>query len=426
MLSPRLAKKRTASVVPAIRLAMPTNRRASQIPVRANSIASSSTARDINRQIVLNLVRKHQPVSRADLARLSRLQRSTVSLITEELVAERLVCFGAQGNLPRGRKPTFLHLNHSQFVALGVEINPEETTLTAADLGFNFLTKEVFPTSRDPRQFIAELNRRILALEAASPQLSFAGVGIVVPGRIDPISQRVLFAPSLPWQSVDLKMSIEQVTGLTVEIENCATACALAELWSGRYPETVQNVVAVTVAEGIEIGLVLNGQIVRGAGGLAGEFGHVAVQEQGPECRCGNKGCLAVCGSNLAAVKYFQEHPVGKLRKRIAPKCFKEILQFVEQGEPRAVYALNRMAYYLGLGIAMLVTGLAPDVVLLVGEVARSWRHVGPIIDQVVAQRLPTGFQTRILPIAPESQLPLRGAIVLVLQKHFGSPRTSL
>src|SRR5689334_16362999 len=90
--------------------------------------ATTKTARDINRRIVLNLIRKHQPISRADLARHSRLQRSTVSAITEQLIAERWVTMGALGNLPRGRKPTFLHLNGDRAAILAVDIRPTETT----------------------------------------------------------------------------------------------------------------------------------------------------------------------------------------------------------------------------------------------------------------------------------------------------------
>ncbi len=106
-----------------------------------------------------------------------------------------------------------------------------------------------------------------------------------LPGRIDMSSQKLVFAPNLGWTDVDLKTPLEKATGLPVELENAANACALAEVWFGRYTEGMHNLVALTVSEGIGGGLILNGQIVRGPTGAAGEFGHVTIVEQGLECR---------------------------------------------------------------------------------------------------------------------------------------------
>jgi len=398
-----------------------TRRCGGDVFTRSVLVATSRTARDINRRVILSLIRKHQPISRADLARRSQLQRSTVSLITEQLIAERLVSEGAQGNLPRGRKPTFLHLNSAKVAIFGVEIKPDETTLVVADLGLNIVQRETIPTNQNARQFVVELNQRIGALQSASPELTFAGIGVALPGRVDPLSGRVVFAPALPWKSFELKAALEEVTGLPVEIENSANACVLTELWSGRYLENWQNLIAVVVADGVEVGLMLNGQIVRGAGGLAGEFGHVVVQDQGPACLCGNRGCLAVCASNLAAVQYYKQ--AASKDDSSVEVCFSDLLRRAEKKEPRAIQALHRMAHHLGLGIAMLAMGLSPDLILIEGELARSWAHIGPVIDRVLAQRLPATFRTHILPVAPESQSTLRGALVLVLQQRFGGPK---
>ncbi|MGC3959985.1 MAG: ROK family protein [Verrucomicrobiota bacterium] len=309
-------------------------------------------------------------------------------MITEQLIAEQLVTEGAQGNLPRGRKPTFLHLNSSRIVVIGVAISPGETTLVVADLAFNFLIRDSMQMRGEAHQFVAELSQRIRSIKAAAPQLTFAGVGITLPGRVDPASGQVVFAPSLPWSLSDLKVSLAEAVGIPVEIENSANACVLAELWSGRYPETVQNMIAVVVADGVEVGMLMDGQLVRGAGGLAGEFGHVTVQEHGPACRCGNRGCLAVCGSNAAAVRVYAEQTPAA-----AAISFAAIRKQADRGERAAVQALQRMAQCLGRGIVMLVAGLSPDVILLAGELTDSWRLIGPVIDQVLAQQLPAGFR---------------------------------
>lgn len=398
-------------------------RPARRVDLNHFQVARAKTARDINRCIVLNLIRKHQPISRADLARHSRLQRNTVSAITEQLIAERWVTMGALENIPRGRKPTFLHLNGDRAAILGVDVRPTETTIAVADLNLQFLALETIPTRDDPRQFISDLCKRIQHLVRSHSRLSFDGIGMVLPGRVDLASGRLAFAPNLAWKAIDLKRPIEQATGLPVEQENAANACALAEIWSGRHSEQVRNLIAVTISEGIGVGMILNGQLVRGAAGLAGEFGHVTIQENGPLCNCGNRGCLEACGSNTAAVRYFNEIVADEGGGTSATFSFETILRLVEKGDACACAALHRMAQSLGIGMAMLVTGLSPDVIVLIGEVTSAWERIGPIIKETVEQRLVTELHTRILPADPRTQPRLRGAITLVLQKHFSTPQ---
>jgi predicted NBD/HSP70 family sugar kinase len=387
-------------------------------------VATARTARDINRRILLNLIRKHQPISRADLSRHSRLQRSTVSAITEQLIAERWVMEGAMGDTPRGRKPTFLHLNGERAGIIGVDIRPSETTVAVADLSMRFLVQENVRTGREPGRFIAELCQRLQRIQTAFPNILFEGVGVALPGRIDLATKRLVFAPNLGWRDVEIKQPLEKATGLSVHLENAANACALAEMWCGRHSERVRDLIAVTVSEGIGVGMFLNGQLVRGSTGLAGEFGHFPIEPDGPLCNCGNRGCLDVCASNKAAVRHFVELDAQNTGKKSgAVPDFETVLELAEQGNNAAIEALDRMARSLASGIAMLVTGLAPDVIVVVGEVTRAWDRLGAIIESEVARRLPTAAQTRIVPADARTQPRLRGTISLVMQEHFGAPQ---
>src|SRR5580704_13096257 len=124
-------------------------------------VATSETVRDINSRIVLNLVRKHQPLSRADLMRFSGLQRSTVSAIAERLIADHWLKEGALGDLPRGRKPTFLHLNADRCGVIGVDVQPATTTLAVASMDARLVAQESVPTPNDPAEFISRLARRV-------------------------------------------------------------------------------------------------------------------------------------------------------------------------------------------------------------------------------------------------------------------------
>jgi predicted NBD/HSP70 family sugar kinase len=202
----------------------------------------------------------------------------------------------------------------------------------------------------------------------------------------------------------------------------------LAEVWFGRHTEGVRDLIAVTVSEGIGAGVMVNGQLVRGSTGAAGEFGHMTLVEDGIECRCGNRGCWEVYASNSAAVRYYSQAispgRAGKASNRSPEPAptFDDILRLADQGDPKAIEALDKMAHYLGAGIALLVTGLAPDVIIIVGEVTRFWNRIGPAIEKIVKSRTFTHAGTRIVLTDPSAQPRLRGTIALVLQKHFGAP----
>src|SRR5258708_27075796 len=200
-------------------------------------VASSQTARDINRGVVLNLIRRREPISRADLARVSGLQRSTVSLITEQLIREKWVIYGPTDRLPRGRRPTFLQLNEKRAI-LVVDLRPSITTIAVSDVNGRFLSQQGIPTPGDPLTAAAKFTEKIRHMMDSHPELVFEGIGISVPGRFDEHRHRVLFAPNLKWPEFDLRGPLEKATGLQVEMENAANACVLAEVWFGHAEKT--------------------------------------------------------------------------------------------------------------------------------------------------------------------------------------------
>ena len=376
--------------------------------------ASNDVVRDINTRIVLNLIRTRQPISRADLARLSGLQRSTVSLIVEELIEDHWVQEGATGRLPRGRRPTFLRLNDDRVI-IGVDIRPTQTTVALADVNGKFTSQEAMDTPADPKIAIGEMIRRIQRIIASCRGKKIEGIGISLPGRFNHGSDRLVFAPNLNWADFDIRAPIAKATGLEVELENAANACVLAAVWFDHL-ETHQNLVVVTVSEGIGTGVLANGQLARGCNGMAGEFGHVALDPEGPPCTCGGRGCWEVFASNRAALRYYLEsspQPTGL--------SFLDLLRLADQGDALATRALETMARYLGRGMRMIVAGLAPERIIVIGDLTRSWHRFGPVIEaEVQDQVLPGGFAPRLIPAHEDGMARLRGTVALLLQKHFG------
>jgi predicted NBD/HSP70 family sugar kinase len=386
-------------------------------------VATSETARQINRRITLNFLRHHQPMSRADLARRSGLQRSTVSAIIDQLIDEGWVMEGAIGRLPRGRRPRFLHLNVERAGIVGVVLRPETTTIGLANVDARFVAQVSWPTPHDATAFVRNVARTVAKLRAAHPRMVCEGMGVSLPGRVD-VEGRLVFAPNLTFGDVDLRQMLETATGLPVSVENAASACALGELWFGRHGEDVRHLIALTVSEGIGVGLLLNGQLVHGANSMAGEFGHATIDESGPPCRCGKRGCWERYASNSAAVDYYVER-AGKRNAGGPALRFDDILRLADTGNQLALETLARMANFLGTGLATIVTGLAPQLVVVVGEVTRAWDRVGPLVGEVLQRRVPARSMPRVVATDYEAQPRLRGAVTLVIQKHFGVPNVA-
>lgn len=215
---------------------------------------------------------------------------------------------------------------------------------------------------------------------------------------------------------MDVRKALVQATGFDVELENAANACVLAAVWFDHAPE--RNLVVITVSEGLGAGVLVDGRLVRGLGGMAGEFGHVPVDPRGPVCGCGSRGCWEVFASNRAAMRYYAESGGDP-----AVQNFASLMALADGGNARAAKALENMARHLGRGMRMVVAGLAPERIVVVGELTSSWSHFGPIVEaEVRAQALGGGPPARVTPAGEGGMARLRGTVALVLQKHFSEP----
>ena len=185
-------------------------------------MATRGTTREINRRVVLNLIRINQPISRADLARLMGTRRGAVSVLVNQLIEDGAVFEGATGEAKRGRKPTFLYMDSRKRCVVAVDIRPTRTFVMVTDLlGRQLASVTSYPTERDHKRFVASLAKRINAILAGHDDLGRCeGVGVVVPGMVDAETGRVLSAPNLGWRDVSLRDPIAAATGLPVEIEN--------------------------------------------------------------------------------------------------------------------------------------------------------------------------------------------------------------
>ena len=375
-------------------------------------LASSETARSINRNIVLELIRTNQPLSRADLSRRSGLQRSTVSQIVEQLIRENWVREGGVVSLARGRRPTLLGLNEDLMV-IAVDLHPKIATVAMVDLNGRLLSRSVVPLTSNPVPSTRLITDCIKRMRHAFSGKSIEGIGISLPGRVDSATQRLIFAPNLRWSDFDLKGAIEKEAGLAVKMENAATACLLAELLFGRL-NGIRDAVLVTVSEGVGTGVFANGQIITGSHGMAGEFGHNSLDPSGLECACGRRGCWETFASCHAALRYYQQ-----LESDAAAITFHELLNKAEEGDQSAVEALAKQAREIGRGLAPIIAGLSPRVIFIAGDVTSAWHRFGAAIEKAAAQLTLAGTPPQILPTHDGDLARLRGAAALVFQRRF-------
>jgi predicted NBD/HSP70 family sugar kinase len=379
-------------------------------------VASSETAREINRDIVLHSIHLHQPVSRADLARLTGLQPSTVSVITGQLIDEGWVLPGELGRLPRGRRPTFVTLN-DRHVTLAIDLRPEHANLAVVDINGKILSRDTQAYSAqseskaDTRKAIQSIARAARSLRGVQSDRIFQGVGVSVSGRVDQKTHRLLFSPNVPWTQIDLHAELEKVLETPMEMENAANACLLAERWFGNFVET-QNMIAVSVSEGIGTGLMVDGRLVRGRDDMAGEFGHMPLEESGPMCGCGNVGCWETFASNRAGLRYYQE-----LEPESTVSSFQELLSLAQGGDVRALRSIDKMTNYLARGLTMLAAGLAPEVIIVIGDCTALWPRISPVLESKLIAKSFTSRTPRVVAAMDGDAARLRGAAALVLHK---------
>jgi N-acetylglucosamine repressor len=403
-----------------------------KINTRSFNRATRSTSRKVNRQIVLNLVREHQPVSRADLARRMNVARGMVTPLVKELLSEGLIYEGAVGSATRGRRPRLLHVRSHDRLVVAVDIRFSETALMLSDFNHREIAVERFDTALDPEETVALLTSRIRRLLDAHGAVGLCeGIGVVVPGMVDRQAGVVLNAPTLGWRDVELRAALSASLALPVYIERDAVACALAQLWSAqRATDGVDNFVYVTVSDGIGTGLVVNGEVARGQFNTAGEFGHVPLDLAGPGCLCGARGCWEAYASNLATLaRYFDEDLSSReasTRLRARGFTIGDLIARSREGDAVAAATLEQTAFYLGVGIASIVNALNPGRVVVGGDITGAWDVLGPVIRAEVEARALTRAAAGI-PIIPDPAdgARLRGATALVMAPVFAAPRVA-
>jgi predicted NBD/HSP70 family sugar kinase len=327
------------------------------------------------------------------------------------------------GESTGGRPPSLLSLRTADAVAIGVDLGTVKTVMASSDLAGRVLEQEEFPTDKDVKKTLArivECAQRLIGKNSGTIE----GIGISLPGVVDPETGN-LYVPHFGWRNEPIAETLTLATSLPVSIDNDANAAALAELWFGR-PEIreVRDFILVLVEEGVGAGIVFDGQVYRGEGGTAGEFGHMTIGSGAPvECAVGSRECWEAFASERAALARYQKLSRSNGSNEVN---FAGLMDLALKGERNARTALKETARYLGIGIANLIQGLGPEAVIVGGPIAGVWPVIVEDLKASVDSSICRGFpSTPIMESTLGAQPTLMGALSLVLASKFASASVS-
>ena len=361
--------------------------------------------------------------------------RANVTFLINELLEEKLVREGAQGSEKvRGRKPTFLYLNSQKKIAIAVDVRASRTFLMVTDsIGKQIGELVSFPTELNPGKFIEVLSAHIKQMLKGKLQFSDCeGIGIVVPGMVDRKTGLVLHAPPLGWRDVNLLAPLQKkFEGMEIHLENSGKACALSQIWTTERDDSAANdIVFVSVSDGLGVGIVINGELMRGKHNTAGEFGHVPLSIDGPPCSCGANGCWEAYVSNLATLSRYFGRKVSQRQPQTfesAEFTIEDLISRARGGDSRALTALNSTARYLGLGLASVINAVDPSRIYIGGEITEAWELIEPHVRDAIKERTLTrelgATPIRIVPAVEHPRL--RGAVTLVTAPAFAAPKVA-
>ena len=336
-----------------------------------------------NKTQILRCIREKDKVSKREIAEELGLSATTVSTFIRELEKEKKIKSCGIAESTGGRRSILYDLNPDFRYILGIDLEVDRLIGVVLDFKGKIKgTKEISFTSKDEWKVIPLLKTFIYDLfeENDLPIKKFGGLGIGVPGVVNSDTGVIEFAPNLGWKNVNIPSLLG--IGKPVFIENEANAGALGEAVFG-VAKNVSHLVFISVGMGIGCGLIINNKLYSGSLYHAGEFGHMIVNPDGLPCQCGNKGCWEVYASNNAAIRMYKEKSNRKV-------TFQEILaEFTKDHSFQTVEVVQSITKYLGIGIANIINGLNPEMVVVGGEIT--------VIKDLVYNELLKGIKGRSL-----------------------------
>jgi predicted NBD/HSP70 family sugar kinase len=381
--------------------------------------------RAINRSAVLNNIKNHGPISRTETARLTGLSAATISGITAELMEQGLIFEKEEGNSRGGRRPILLAINPRGGFVVGLKLAENQIVGVLTDLEVSIIAKHVQQLDgRDLNTTVTALSQvvGILLRKGDIEPEHLLGVGVGLAGIIDAQKGILRYSPIFGWRDVPIGDLLRNQVQAPVTVGNDVNTLTLTEKWFGK-GQGFDNLLTVTIGRGVGLGIIVNGQLYRGYQGGAGEFGHTVIDPDGPECACGNRGCLETFVSDPSLLGFALEAVTrGDLPDSV--KTLDDLLRCAQDGNPVARAIYSRAGEVLGRGIANLINIFSPQQIIISGE--------GVGVGDLIFDSMYASIASHVMPgLIEDTHIEVdvwnddawaRGAAGLVLQELFESP----
>jgi glucokinase-like ROK family protein len=381
-----------------------------------------------NSKLVLKIIYNQDQVSRADIARITHLTRTTVSSLVAEMIADGLIEEVGYEPSKGGKPGTLLSLVDDSRHLIGIDLADSEFRGGVLNLRGKVKHRLNLPINDQNGEVALELVFRLVDELIAAARSPLLGIGIGTPGLMNPEQGVVRRAVNLGWRDLPLRDLLETRYNLPVYIANDSQAAALGEYTFGR-ASSQSHLIVVKVGRGIGAGIVINGQLYTGDGFGAGEIGHVMVVEGGERCRCGHFGCLETVASSRTIIRraqaIAQSNPDSSLHQfAAAPEAINTslVLQAFEAGDEALQVVIAEVGCYLGVAVANLVGALNIQCIVIAGSVARFGEALLDPIRREMKQRSMDilADETRVEVSNLGQDIVIQGAAALLLTNELG------
>lgn len=366
-----------------------------------------------NRRKILKVMWHKSPISRSEMSRILKMNKSTITNISNELIAEGFITITGIRQEGVGRSSTMLSLNNDFGFAVGVMISTMDVIVAISDICSNFLWKSTFDIDRNNDQH--KLLNQIFALinegirECGVDEKGILGIGVSVPSGVELSTGFMYATPSINLYNVPIKEYFKKMFDVPVYVYSNSANSARAEKWFGETAETKEDVACLEISRGVGLGIIIGGQIFTGARGFAGsDAAHMVLNPQGPICACGKHGCWDCVGSIMA----------------LGDEPLDVIIERAKSGDQYTIKKMQSMGAYIGYGIANIIKVLNPDRVVLSGPIVRTQEWIyESMMEAVKATVWPHIYNNTCVEFSLlKESAPVLGAIMSVIESVIDRP----
>lgn len=382
--------------------------------------------KSVNKSMILNKIRTSAPISRAQIARETKLTPPTVSNNVKELLEQGIVRESDLGESQGGRKPTLLLINDKAFYVIGVDAGPQNVECILADLSGNIMERNMNKLSKDitNHEYLTILKASIQDIldKTTIKKDKIIGIGVAMHGVVEVETGTSLYAPNIGLTNIPIKDELEKEFNLEVEVENDARVMALGESWFGNHGE-VESMLTVNLGHGVGAGMIANGKLYHGAQDIAGEVGHMTIDINGEECECGNKGCFQTFATGSAIAKRAQSALQGSTVEAdlVDFLTAEKVYELALLGNTECMKVLTNVGAIIGIALTNLIHILNPNKIVLGGGVTKAEKFLLPVIKETIKERAltPQAKETEVCITELGDDATVIGAVALLLVGLF-------